>query len=133
MLKREDVNFEKGYIDILKSKGNKDRRIYVSEELLSYLSDYEKKIRMVFPSRTYFFPCVKSTNHVSANNIQYNFKLVWKKAFPDFSGSKLPRAYDFRHHFAYYNINKWAKMGEDVNVLLPYLSRYMGHSNVNDT
>lgn len=27
------------------------------------------------------------------------------------------RAYDFRHHFAYANMNRWLKEGKDVNTV----------------
>ena len=43
------------------------------------------------------------------------------------------RAYDFRHHFAYTNMNRWLKEGKNVNVMLPYLMRYMGHSSLEKT
>ena len=39
----------------------------------------------------------------------------------------------FRHHFAWANINRWAADGMDVNVMLPYLMRYMGHQTVKQT
>ena len=44
-----------------------------------------------------------------------------------------PRAYDFRHHFAWTNLNKWAVEGLDVNAMIPYLMRYMGHQSVKET
>ena len=44
-----------------------------------------------------------------------------------------PRAYDFRHHFALSNLNRWITSGVDVNAMLPYLSRYMGHASLAST
>ncbi|GLP82997.1 hypothetical protein TUM20984_44170 [Mycobacterium antarcticum] len=44
-----------------------------------------------------------------------------------------PRPYDFRHHFAYANIERWMNAGDDVTAMLPYLSRYMGHSTFEST
>lgn len=43
------------------------------------------------------------------------------------------RAYDFRHHFAYANMNRWLKEGNDINVMLPYLMKYMGHQDIENT
>lgn len=34
------------------------------------------------------------------------------------------------HHFVYANMNRWLREGKDVNVMLPYLMRYMEHSDV---
>ena len=44
-----------------------------------------------------------------------------------------PRAYDFRHHFAWVNFNKWAAEGMDINVMSAYLMRYMGHQTISET
>ncbi|MDE6516594.1 MAG: hypothetical protein K2L18_01920, partial [Acetatifactor sp.] len=38
-----------------------------------------------------------------------------------------------RHAFAARNLIKWIDNGLDVNNLLPYLSTYMGHSELNST
>ena len=44
-----------------------------------------------------------------------------------------PRPYAFRHHFAYANLHRWMLHGHDVNAMLPYLSRYMGHAGIEST
>ena len=44
-----------------------------------------------------------------------------------------PRTYDLRHAFASRNIIRWVNVGRDVMVLLPYLSAYMGHSELTST
>jgi len=46
---------------------------------------------------------------------------------------KRARAYDFRHHLAFGNVNRWIAAGIDVDSMLPYLSRYMGHSCLEST
>ncbi|HZD16257.1 MAG TPA: hypothetical protein VE196_14275, partial [Pseudonocardiaceae bacterium] len=38
--------------------------------------------------------------------------------------------YDFRHHFAYANVERWMRQGKDVTAMLPYLARYMGHASI---
>jgi integrase len=58
---------------------------------------------------------------------------MWMLAFPTFTLKSRPRAYDFRHHFVWANLNRWATEGIDVNVMLPYLTRYMGHQNVSSS
>ena len=44
-----------------------------------------------------------------------------------------PRPYDLRHAFASRNIIRWINNGKDVMELLPYLSAYMGHSELTST
>lgn len=130
-LKCRNVHADEQYIDILQSKGSKNRRIFISEELAEYLKGYDSGISVLFPDREYYFPhgdsCYKGCM------ISKNFRRFWKKAYPDFEPGSRPRAYDFRHHFAWANLNRWAADGLDLNVMLAYLMRYMGHQSVSET
>lgn len=127
----ENVHAEECFIDIIQSKGPKSRRIFISRELSDYLKEYDDRIYVLFPARKYFFPSEKG--YYSSNFISVNFKRFWLKAFPGFEMTTRPRAYDFRHHFAWTNLNRWAADGLDINVMLPYLMRYMGHQTVSET
>ena len=55
-LKCENVHLKEGYVDILDTKSHRDRRLYLSEELISYLLKYDKAVSACFPEREYFFP-----------------------------------------------------------------------------
>lgn len=133
MLLRQDVLLKEKYIDIMKSKGEKDRRIYITEELKDHLTHYDDAISKIYPEREYFFPGFGSKSYLSESFVCGNFKTLWGQAFPDMPKEHYPRAYDFRHHFAWANINRWASESMDVNVMLPYLMRYMGHATVKQT
>jgi len=62
------------------------------------------------------------------------FNRIWDQAgLPRPMGGIRPRPYDFRHHFAYANIERWMAGGIDVAAMLPYLSRYMGHASFDST
>jgi integrase len=62
------------------------------------------------------------------------FHRIWDQArLPRPVGGQQPRPYDFRHHFAYANIERWMRQGTDVAAMLPYLARYMGHASVDST
>jgi integrase/recombinase XerD len=127
----EDVHLDSGFLDVKQSKGPKSRRIYISSELSEYLKKYESSISLLFPHRKYFFPSRESCYGSGA--ISKNFRRIWKQAYPNFILGTRPRAYDFRHHFAWANLNRWAAEGLDVNAMLPYLMRYMGHQCISDT
>jgi integrase len=132
-LQVENVYLVENYIDILQSKGPKNRRIYISKELSEYLKDYDIKINCIFPGRTFFFPSRKDAPY-GANAFLNNFKKIWYTAFPKKESDGVSiRAYDFRHHFAYANMNRWLKGGKDINVMLPYLMKYMGHQDIEST
>ena len=131
-LKCVNVHLSELFIDILQSKGPKSRRIFISQELTEYLDDYNKRISILFPQREFFFPA-RDGRPYGSSAISGNFRKFWWEAYPDFPKGSRPRAYDFRHHFAWTNINQWAAEGMDVNVMLPYLMRYMGHQTVAET
>lgn len=131
-LKSENVHLKQGYVDILQSKAHRDRRLFLSDELIEYLKKYEKAISKCFPNREYFFPGgvggICSPTAVSAN-----FRNIWLSAGLKRDGKVKPRAYDFRHHFACANIMKWSTEGKDIHAMLPYLMRYMGHTTLDST
>ncbi len=131
-LRCENVHLNDGYLDILQSKGHRDRRLFLSDELISYLIDYDSAIRDCFPEREYFFPG-PSGNIISASSVPFNFRKIWLAAGLKRDGEIKPRPYDFRHHFACANIARWSKEGKDVISMLPYLMRYMGHSSLEKT
>ena len=62
------------------------------------------------------------------------FNRIWDQAA--YRGPRPVRGldpYDFRHHFAYANLERWMTQGRDVTAMLPYLSRYMGHAGFEST
>jgi len=126
-----NVHAEEFYIDVLQSKGPKSRRIFIGRELAEYLNEYNARISLLFPERRYYFPHRDSC--YGGGMISANFRRFWRKAYPDFPRTTRPRAYDFRHHLAWANLNRWAADGLDINVMLPYLMRYMGHQDVSET
>lgn len=132
LLLREHVNLKYGYVDIIHSKGLKDRRIFLPEDLNVLFAEYDKEIAAYFPDREYFFPSTTGGCY-SAGAIGRNFNLIWNAAELRKKYGKQPRAYDFRHHFAFANVNRWTEEGLNVNSMLPYLMRYMGHSSLEST
>lgn len=131
-LKCENVNLELGYVDIINTKSCRDRRLYLSEELTSYLARYDKAVSVRFPKREYFFPSAKG-GICSSDSISFNFKKIWISAGLKRDGKVKPRAYDFRHHFACANIMRWSQEGKDIHAMLPYLMQYMGHVSLEST
>lgn len=127
-----NVHLENGYVDIIQSKGPKSRRIFLGQELIVVMKTYEDAICRKIPDRRYFFPRNADLSY-KESFISRNFRRFWYQVFPNLQNEIRPRAYDFRHHFAFSNINRWVKEGKDVNVLLPYLMCYMGHSSLKST
>jgi len=131
MLLYSDVYLEGKHIDIKTSKG-RSRRIFISNELAEVLKRYDLLMSRIIPDRTYFFPRNQCEPY-NVNFIAANFNRIWREALPHFHSPIKPRAFDFRHHFAYANLNRWAEQGKDVNVMLAFLMRYMGHTKIQST
>lgn len=131
-LKCENVHLEKGYVDILQAKAHKDRRLFLSNELVTYLKKYDIAIDKGFPNRECFFPGGYG-GIISSTAVSANFRAIWVAAELKRDGKVKPRAYDFRHHFACANIMRWSMEGKNVYAMLPYLMRYMGHASLEST
>lgn len=128
LLLRKNVNLQAGHIDIVRSKGYKDRRVFLPADLRTLYLKYDAVVNDIYPDRPYFFPATQSRCY-ACSTISQNFRKVWKTA-----GFRIhARAYDFRHHFACATLNRWIEQGADVHAMLPYLTRYMGHASLEST
>lgn len=128
----EDAHPEERYIDIMKSKGNRDRRIYLSDELAVQLLHYDREISCYYTNRKYFFPknseqCFKNTD------ISSFFNSVWKLAGLQKDTRPKPSPYSFRHYFAFTNLRRWLDTDKNANVMITYLMNMMGHSSIHST
>lgn len=131
-LRVENVDLKHGIIDIIESKGHRSRRIPLSKDFLLLLKKYDDRVEKIYPGRIYFFPTTKSGCY-KGKSIGPIFRKIWKAAALTQGCGSRPRAYDFRHHFALTNLNRWITADVDVNSKLPYLTKYMGHSCMEST
>jgi integrase len=132
-LQTGQVDLDAGHIDIIWSKGHRSRRLPLTAEVVEILTTCDRTSRAHFASRRTFF--VSATgNQVSPATVGKVFARIWDQAaLPRPVAGQQPRPYDFRHHFAYANIQRWMMAGADVAAMLPYLSRYMGHATFEST
>ncbi len=130
----EQVHLRDADLDVLASKGHRSRRLPLTAEVIDVLARCDRLSAAQFGrSRPTFF--VSAAGHqVTAATVGQVFHRVWEQAeLPRPVGGRQPRPYDFRHHFAYANVERWARQGKDVTAMLPYLARYMGHASVDST
>jgi integrase len=131
LLRPEHVHLHDRTLDIVESKGKRSRRLPITSEVNETLAACDRATRARFgPTRGTFF--VSATgNQVTAATVGKMFNRVWDQAgLPRPVGGQQPRPYDFRHHFAYANVERWMAHGKDVMAMLPYLARYMGHGDI---
>ena len=129
-----DVDLAGKRIDVMASKGNRSRRLPISDDVARILAECDEISTANFGrSRSAFFVSSKGTP-VTPAAVGVIFNRIWDEAgLMRQSVDKRPRPYDFRHHFAYANIERWMDEGIDVTAMLPYLSTYMGHATVEST
>lgn len=129
----EHVDLDHGRIDIVSSKGNRSRRLPLTDDVVKVLRACDQVSCASFPSRRAFFVSTAG-NQVSPATAGVIFNRIWDRAgLARRAGGPAPRPYDFRHHFAYANLERWAAQGKDVAAMLPYLACYMGHATFEST
>jgi integrase len=129
----EHVDLRHAHIDVVASKGRRSRRLPVTGQVVDVLAACDRATRQRFAARRTFFVSAAG-NPVTAATVGKTFNRIWDQAgLPRPAGGTAPRPYDFRHHFAYANLERWMSQGKDVTALLPYLSRYMGHATLAST
>ena len=129
LLKKENVDFTHGIIDIQKSKGYDQHYVVMHDTMTSLMARYDRAIAKLQPSREYFFQSIFDS-HYTKDWVKDNFCALWKKAN---ATSEMPVPYDVRHHYAITNINNWTDDGFEFNDKLQYLSKSMGHRSIEAT
>jgi integrase len=133
-LLRQQVDLGRGHIDVVWSKANRSRRLPLSGEVIDVLAICDRRSREHFGDHRGYFFISAAGNQVRAATVGKVFACIWDQAgLARPIGGQQPRPYDFRHHFAYANIERWMAQGDDVTAMLPYLSRYMGHATFDST
>ena len=125
-IKCEDVNLATGDVYIRQSKRHKDRHLIMSADML----DLCRRYNAIAGKREWFFQKWDGTPYERS---WYN--QIWRRliAKAEIQWRGTPRPYDLRHAFASRNIIRWINAGKDVMGLMPYLSAYMGHSELTST
>ena len=131
-LRVEDVDLDKGRLNIMESKQHRSRIVMMADDVTEMLSDCNIAVSAVMPEREPFFPNSEG-GFYGKRVLEKTFRQTLKKADIDGTGRRSPRLYDFRHTFATHRLYQWMREGKELNAMLPYLSAYMGHAQLSDT
>jgi len=130
----EQVDLATGHLNIVSAKADRSRRLPITDELVEMLSACHHTTEQEFGHERDAFFVSAWGNAVTPVSVGVIFSRIWDHAqLPRPVGGKRPRPYDFRHYFAYANIERWRQDGADIIARLPYLSRYMGHATFDST
>lgn len=131
-LRVEDVDLLNGRLQILESKGHKDRVVMLADDVLELCRHYHMEVCRIIPGRELFFPDSNGKLYTK-EWAEKTFRVQWAKTGIAKSGANPARIYDLRHSFVTHRLYLWMKEGKDVTVYLPYLSAYLGHAQLSDT
>lgn len=133
-LETTNVDFETGVITILDGKNQKDRLVYLSEDLRQLIKRYLEYItRTLGYKPVWLFPGRNPKRHVGKSQIDKVFGFFWNNTKASTFCDRKPTPHCLRHTYVVDRINNWVLSGEDINLLFPYLSRYLGHKNPDET
>ena len=127
MLRADDVELTHGVLNIRLSKGIAQHYVVLHDTMLILMQQYDSAVNKLFPGREYFFPHHKGS-HYERYWVQDNFQRMWRKY-----NTAYATAYELRHNYAVENINSWTDEGFNFDTKLTYLSKSMGHSEVEST
>ena len=123
----QDVDFDSGVIKIRQGKFHKDRFVPLSVQMLKSLKKYSEQ--QVYVPDDYVFPSATGTRSHHCTFYRC-FHEVLKRIGIKYIPKKGPRLHDLRHTFAVHNLEKWLKSRENLQVKLPILADYLGHTSL---
>lgn len=130
-LRKNDVDFEQNTLLIRKNKTHQERLIPMAPDVAEMCKDYINKVSLIYPDTEYFFPSPKGGPY-QAKWLTNQFLSLWNQTKKNGNTARV-RVYDLRHRYATAMMMKWLDEKVDIYVMLPYLSTYMGHTNISDT
>lgn len=132
-LKIENVDFEKKTALILQSKGDKERLIYIADDVCKMCQDMHNMLHKQYNVYSeYLFPSSDPSIPLQAASINSKFKELWRKTSSS-SDLRYPTVHSLRYSFVVSRINLWMENGENLTAMMPYLSKYLGHESVDNT
>jgi integrase len=129
-LRTDEVDLNNGLLHIVHSKGNKDRVVYMHKDIIDLCKCYDNLVKNYVFNRSYFFITKNIDKPISKSAINRVFKFFWEKAGHSKTNGKNPTIHSLRHTYVVMIMNKWMEKNIDVEAMMPYLSRQLGHSSV---
>lgn len=133
-IKVRDVDAASRTIIIYNAKGRKDRIIGISADMAELLEWYIVYLRReMHEISPWLFPSVSAENHISSGALGIKFREFWKKTPCCGRSVKEPSTHSLRHTFVVMRMNEWMEQGKNLELMMPYLSRHLGHKSPDET
>ncbi len=133
-LKWNYVDLDNGSVRIMQSKGRKDRIVYLADDLVELLKSYASVLRDVYDCEAeWVFPAKDPMKCLSTVTVDKRFRISWQSTAYYGSCDRDPTVHSLRHSFVVKRMNTWMEEEVSLKEMLPYLSRYLGHTSPDDT
>ncbi len=129
----DDVDFSSGILSIYHSKGNRDRIVYMDDEVTELCLNFHRYYSGIMPDREYFFQPSWEKKHYTALDVGNTFRGILHRTSFFTELGKMPTPHGLRHLFAVKNLQACLEQNKDFNNWIQYLGQYMGHSRLRDT
>lgn len=134
LLQRDKIDLDAGTVCILDGKGNRDRLIYLSDDMAELCRDYIGYMEETLGRKTaWFFPGLNPDAPLSYGSVSAMFRRCWQKTSFASGCDRNPTTHCLRHAYVVSRINLWREQGLYFEHMLPYLSRFLGHKSFNET
>jgi len=133
-LPMENVDLESGMIVVLNGKGDKDRAVYLSADMLDMCRNYHRYLCAELGGNPrWLFPGMSPDNPINRSTVSNRFAKFWNMT--PFGGKTAlrPCVHSLRHTMITKRINLWVKQGISFDQMMPYLCKFLGHKSFNET
>lgn len=128
-----DIDFDANIITLKHTKLDIERLIPMCASIAKVLKDYVDGLTEKITDDTPIFYYRKGLL-LTSSSVYERFRLVLQESGIPYEGRlRGPRVHDFRHTFAVVTMNRLSDAGNDLYVLLPILSTYLGHCEIHST
>jgi integrase/recombinase XerD len=128
-LANDDVNLSDGIMQFSGSRLKSGRSIPIAKDLIRFLQQYTKWRKRALTQSEWFFSGIDG-RQLTPRRLRSYFERIRRKA--GIAGyresSQRPCLRDVRATFAVHRITSWMKRRENLNVMLPALTAYMGNT-----
>ncbi len=130
----DDVDLDGRVLTVRGTKFGKTRLVPVGPDLGRALAAYAG-VRAAGTAAAAPFLTTRHGKPIAKQVVQDYFRILCRAAGVrrDDGACHQPRLHDLRHTFAVHRLTSWYREGADVQRLLPHLSTYLGHVDVNAT
>ena len=135
---RRDIDYEHGRILVRHAKNNEDRYVYFSRQDAEMLRRCDTVLDQYFPCRENFFVGGLKGDEPLAlvdTTVRNLFKRLWRESggIHDPKNGHNASVHAFRHTYVLDKLAQWQGEGRDVDSLIPYLSKQLGHASFAET